>query len=261
MTAGLAGFWLGLIWFAALLVTFLALGAVGWPGRDDECVQQSACYCERFRVGMVKQPSNTWSNLAFVLVGLLILLSAAGAPAEARNPMTTEPFYAISYGLLVITLGPGSMFFHASMKGWAGILDNLSMFFFVSFVLIYDVFRLIGSESVPGFALVYLAVNAALFALRLSWAGSGKWIFGSLVALTVIIEVLVLANLGNAHREFIPWLLTALLLFGLAVVVWSLSNTGGPLCRPGSWFQGHALWHILTAATTGFVYLYLLTEV
>jgi len=30
-------------------------------------------------------------------------------------------------------------------------------------------------------------------------------------------------------------------------VVFALSRTGGPLCRPESLLQGHALWHLATA--------------
>lgn len=39
--------------------------------------------------------------------------------------------------------------------------------------------------------------------------------------------------------------LASLLLGG---IIFSLSRTGGPLCQPDSLFQGHGLWHVLTAA-------------
>jgi hypothetical protein len=34
------------------------------------------------------------------------------------------------------------------------------------------------------------------------------------------------------------------------------SRTGGFLCDPDSLLQGHAVWHLLCAGTTGSIYLY-----
>lgn len=44
---------------------------------------------------------------------------------------------------------------------------------------------------------------------------------------------------------------TALGCLILGGIIFSLSRTGGPLCQPDSLFQGHGLWHILTAAALG----------
>ena len=35
----------------------------------------------------------------------------------------------------------------------------------------------------------------------------------------------------------------------LGVIINGLSRTGGPLCRPESLLQGHAAWHVLSAAS------------
>ncbi|MEI2620306.1 MAG: hypothetical protein V9G09_06160 [Candidatus Nanopelagicales bacterium] len=37
----------------------------------------------------------------------------------------------------------------------------------------------------------------------------------------------------------------------LGAVAFALSRTGGPLCDPDSWFQGHGVWHVLTAVALG----------
>jgi hypothetical protein len=85
------------------------------------------CYCEQVLPGkMIKQRSNTWSNLGFVLVGLIMLASLPAVVAgSGRDPMEERTFYAVLYGCVVIFLGPGSMFFHASMKKWGGWIDTL----------------------------------------------------------------------------------------------------------------------------------------
>jgi hypothetical protein len=42
--------------------------------------------------------------------------------------------------------------------------------------------------------------------------------------------------------------LTTIACMGAAAGVHASSRTDGPLCRPDSVFQGHALWHVLSAA-------------
>ncbi|NIM94240.1 MAG: hypothetical protein GTO18_11085 [Anaerolineales bacterium] len=258
----------GLGEFVISMVVFFILGLAGWPGKDDSCVQnrsggaENACYCERFHPGMIKQPINTWSNLGFVFVGLLILAflgnEVLGGSAPG-NPMATATFYSVGFGAAVIFLGPGSMFFHASMKKWGGWIDNLSMYMFISFFLLYEVVRVLDA-GVGLFIVLFLGVNIGLGILTWMVDDSGKWIFGVLVAITLTTEVVFLTtNAGGLEREWMPWLLLALISFGAAFIIWLLSNTGGVLCNPDSWLQGHAVWHLLAAVSTGFLYLYLLT--
>jgi hypothetical protein len=40
----------------------------------------------------------------------------------------------------------------------------------------------------------------------------------------------------------------AVAMFGVGLLVWFFSRTGGALCDPNSLLQGHALWHLLAAA-------------
>ena len=43
----------------------------------------------------------------------------------------------------------------------------------------------------------------------------------------------------------------------VATLFWTLSQTGGPLCDPHSWFQPHGLlWHVLAGVTAVMMYLY-----
>lgn len=65
-------FLIGLAVSAVSIGALFLLGALKWieSSSPDPCVKTDTCYCERLRLGMIKQPSNTWSNLGFVLVGL-----------------------------------------------------------------------------------------------------------------------------------------------------------------------------------------------
>lgn len=49
--------------------TLFWLGYRGWPG---EMGVTALMFCERLRDGVVQQPSNSFSNIGFILVGLTI---------------------------------------------------------------------------------------------------------------------------------------------------------------------------------------------
>ncbi len=42
--------------------------------------------------------------------------------------------------------------------------------------------------------------------------------------------------------------------FGVGLVIWALSRTGGPWCRPESLLQGHAVWHVAAAWAVWLLY-------
>ncbi len=259
---GFVGLWIGLIGTAVALTIFFVLGSRGWPGEVDDCVARDDCHCERPRGGMIKQPSNTWSNLASVFVGLLILFHAGDAGAVSGNPMVTVPFYPITYGLLVIGLGLGSMFFHASLRRWGSIVDNLAMYWFLSFVVLYDLYRVLDANNLGMFILIFLFVNVALAAVRLQNERSERYVFPVLFLWLIIIEILISSGaFGDIglHRQG-PWLGLEVVIFVVAFGIWLLSGSGKPWCRPDSWIQGHAIWQILGALAAGFLYLNLITE-
>lgn len=261
------GLWLGILETGVALVLVFILGSGGWPGEDDDCIARQDCHCERLRSGIIKQPSNTWSNLAFVLVGLVILGARIWDRTKAvdvQNPMATVPIYSITFGILLVTVGLGSIFFHASIKRWGSVVDNLAMYLFLTYVILYDLFRLAGWDNVAAFFLVFILVNIGLGAVRLWKERSEKYVFRVLFGSLIAVEVLLALNLPIAagiFRDWTPWLAAELIAFGAAYLIWYLSATGRPLCRPDSWLQGHAVWHIIGAAAVGFLYLNLLSEV
>src|SRR4051812_15596025 len=103
----------GVVGTALALLIFFYFAALGWPGEPSGCALKTpdTCFCERFlRAGeLIKQPANTWGNLGFITVGLLILRQVGTDRARAvlpHNPMTSATGYATIYGVLVVFLGP-----------------------------------------------------------------------------------------------------------------------------------------------------------
>jgi hypothetical protein len=59
------------------LVVFFSFAVAGWPGKPGGCrndFTSSGCFCERPRHAnfWIAQPANTWSNLSFPFVALII---------------------------------------------------------------------------------------------------------------------------------------------------------------------------------------------
>jgi len=245
----------------ALCVAFAALGAfawAGWPGAPNRCLASGSCFCEAARTGLVRQPANTLSNLGFVAVGLAV--AAASGRRRARggargNALAASPLVSTLAALAIALLGPGSMFLHASLTGWGGRVDVLSMYLWASFTLAYAALRAF-AFSTARFAGVFAALLALTFWSKLASEVSSDAIFGLLLAGFLLGEGAVW-RLRPELRQERRWLALALLCFGAGFALWLPSRrSDGALCDPGSWLQGHAAWHLLSAAAAGAIWCY-----
>ena len=239
---------------------FWLLSRGGYPGGPDECIALRDCYCEAIGPGMAAQPANAWSNLGFVLIGLLVLADARSRLGGGR--IAREPRVAWLYGAVAVFLGLGSFAFHGTMRAWGGYADVLSMHAFLAFVLAYDLDRIqrwTWTRFISWFGAL-LAVFALL--IGLIPPEHGKTLFAGVVAATLLVEAAVSypalrpwSPVGLVPRRM-PWFWTGLGLFVIAYAIWNISRTGGVWCDPESLLQGHAVWHLLTAASVGSFYLY-----
>jgi predicted membrane channel-forming protein YqfA (hemolysin III family) len=103
-----------------------------------------------------------------------------------------------------------------------------------------------GRKRVMGSALATIVVVGAVMALA---PDLGNALTGVVGVAAVVTEVIVYRA---GHRRFsrrLARLLSAIvLLLAFAGIINVLGRTGGPICDPDSYFQGHAVWHLLTAA-------------
>jgi len=249
---------------AAGIALFLALGVAGWPGFTPNGCRgtepRPTCFCERPRPGLVAQPANTWSNLGFVAVGLAIAAAADRRRLQRRpaNPLTRTRFYPGAFAVTTALLGPGSMFLHGSLTREGGTVDVASMYLFAGLLLAYSAMRLF-RLSRRAFGGVFAAVAGTLIALQVSVGLFVELVFGLLLLAFGAAEGMLRWRRPELRADRRP-LLGAAALFGLAFAVWVPSLSGGPLCDPESLLQGHAVWHLLCAASAGSVFLYLASE-
>lgn len=262
-------FWYAVGYGGAAVVLLMALAAtvsaggrsrparvVTWERWRPATCMPDRCFCEPVRGRTVRQPINTWSNLSFVGIGLAVLAQAQRDgrrmwPAAQANRMRTLPVYAWVYGLVTVSIGLTSGFYHSSLSFAGQCMDIASMYLLATFMLLYNMAPPILAR--PGaFAAGYLALNAVLLGPAFVWPVSRRPLFVLLVAGVLVSEGVRRWRRGWRRRRV--WWWAALVSLALAGLVWIL-DLGGALCDPQSWFQGHALWHLFMAGAIGFVYL------
>lgn len=238
-----------------LLSSFFAAGALGWPG---EFVGAGALFCEAFSDTWIKQPANTWSNLGFVAAGLWMVSYTSigrGNSWIVDNIFTKSQSLPMLYALLVIFIGPGSMALHGTGHAWGHTLDVLAMFTFIMFPIAWTVTHLIRGEE-RAFWVIYLSLTIPLTFAHVFGVlpFSGIVLYAVLIPTTIALEV-ARYFLRPTGRRSIALMVCAIGSFALAFLAWRLSLTGAPLCDPRSLVQGHALWHLLCAGATVWLFL------
>lgn len=221
----------------------LAVGQ-GWLGAD---VGRGGDFCEAARDGAVRQPANAFSNAGFVAAGLLVAWRAGRA--SALGDVLSRPL-ATAYACVVVLLGPASAAMHATQSALGGDLDLLSMYLVASFAAGYALMRLLRRGPVF-FTQVFLLLVAGCQLVGLYphevpvVVFAGNVAFGVLLITAITIEVR-LSRRGPARTD-LRWGAAALLVMVVAFAIWNASQHG--LCDPRSLLQGHAVWHLLGAAS------------
>ena len=183
------------------------------------------------------QPMNTWSNLAFLVVGILAL-------RKKRNP--TAIWFFISCTLLCI----GSAAFHSFLTKAGQRWDVIGMFFVFNFLAIYAMWV---THEVKWFRLAVLA-SAVISLIMARFVADLSTTVVLMVASIFIIGHLVITVFDNkASWKEVLWVL-----FPFAVAFgFRQMDVAGILCNPESFYQGHALWHIFAAWGVYEIYLLL----
>ncbi|MCF6379228.1 ceramidase [Nocardioides KLBMP 9356] len=220
----------------------LAVGQ-GWLGPD---VGRGASFCEAARGSLVRQPANTFSNVGFVVAGLLVARRAGRLPDDAVMSRTVATFFAC----VVVLLGPGSAAMHATQSEWGGHLDMLSMYLVAGFAAAWAGVRWTRAGTTALVTSYVACVTACEVAGR--WPDpvpvvhhAGNLAFGVLLLTAVVLETLVWRRVETAivFRHGVVALAAVLVAF----TIWLLSNAGW--CDPRSLLQGHAAWHLLCAVS------------
>lgn len=199
-------------------------------------------WCEQQLCAWVREPSNTYSNLIYIIVGLYILY-------DTRK---FREVYLKVLGYFSILLGFMSGFYHASGSLIGELFDFSAMFLFSSYFITAALARLYGwgNSKVLSTALI---LAGGTIAANVIYPLAGPYLFASQMILSFYLEFRIWKQPNIAHAKFKNFIISFLLL-QLAFVIWNLDRSR-IVCDPDNhWISGHAIWHILTGFGALYVY-------
>lgn len=240
----------------ALLISAITLGvlmslpASTWADWRPATCLQHGCFCERPNQNSpIRQTANTISSLGYIFSGALALTSSKNARRFSRG-------HAVIFGASSLVIGIGSAFYHASLTFTGQFFDVLGMFMLATLMLVYAFERIWGLRFAATVGL-YLTIVLFLSLLQISLPDTRRFVF----ALALIIALFFEARYLKQQTPIIATkkLRLGITLLAVAYVIWILDNTR-IVCFETSLMQGHALWHLLGAASVWLLYQYYASE-
>jgi len=201
-------------------------------------------YNETWIAGWITQPANSWSNLAYIIVGIALFGSAQGR----RGPQDSRLLLPIAAILVGIT----SFLYHASSTFFFQVSDLASMYILSSY-LVADALKRSGGISRQGFPAALLALFAASVAALLLVRGkSGAVIFAAQILAAIAVEIGIYRK-SAAKSHYIDYGL-ALAMCALAFVFWIVDYRGLFFDPENHFIQGHAIWHVVNSSCYVFLF-------
>jgi len=227
-------------------------------------------YAERVYIDDVfRTRANTWSNLAYVVVGLYGI--AIGwhdlrrpSPGAAGSLVQT-PALSLAFGVACCYLGAGSGLFHASLTRLGQQLDVAAMYVPLLVLIAMNLGRWVPHLSfgrrhrnLPTWPILIVLVGlAGVFLFLYKWSMSSRIVLCTLIGTLGLLAVL--DRFRVPRKMGVCWLAWSCLALVAAVICRQL-DIAGRFTGPDAWLQGHALWHILTGLSLGCIYIYYRSE-
>lgn len=235
---------------------FLTLD-LDWSSMEEATCfsEDKGCYCELIHPEdtTIRQEVNAWSNLVFVVAGLFMIVHACGIDAGGV-PMTRV--LGIAFGSIQILIGTTSFLYHASLTLVFNFFDVAAAILMASFLLVYAWSRIF-NLSRRSCVIAYLLLLACSLPLWRFYIPLALMIFGIGFELYHLMVQL-------KKKQDVPtamfWLYPAAVILLLLSILVSDMSIAGVECSRSSWFQSHALWHILMSFCMIIVYVYFVLE-
>lgn len=195
-------------------------------------------WCEETICEWISEPANTWSNLGYLIVGLIVTYLAF------KNKQSPE---LKQFGPIVFLMGAMSFFYHQSNFYGSQILDFIGMFFFVGWVIGINLIRL-GKLQRKNFIIFNLVSGLLLTGLvHVMYLYGIK--FQSIVLFAAIGILITEIQLRRKESYDMSWFVAALITMAVAFV-FSILDGKRIWCTPENhgWVeQGHAVWHWISS--------------
>ncbi len=196
-------------------------------------------FCEQRLCGWIVEPANTWTNIGFLIVAILIHRTQTEA-------IETKRLFARATVVLFL----GSTLFHATGTVFGKMADVSAMFVLSMGILSVAAkryFKLSDRKTEIGYVVGLALSLGFLFITKV-----GNVLFGAELFFAALLEAGVWRRGERTIRPQLALFSVASLV--LAFTFWNL-DVAGILCKPSNHIlTGHGLWHLLAAASIYFLF-------
>jgi hypothetical protein len=201
-----------------------------WDGFE----KNNYLFCEEQLCAFVTEPANTWTNIGYLIVAIMILKQK-----EVTNRRVKNLFFTASFCLFI-----GSSLFHMTSTFWGRLVDVSTMFILSMTILTLSVERYSEMSEKKANLFFVLGLTLSLTFLFVMKFGHVLF-FGQLVAVTIL-EF----RLGKTTKSLdMKGVKLAIIFLIVAFTFWIL-DVAKVLCHPGNHIlTGHGVWHLLAGAS------------
>lgn len=204
-------------------------------------------WCEAQNNSWIIEPANTWSNLAYITMGLFIANHSQKFKSKAIR----------SYAWVMIAMGLCSGIYHASYTFVLQILDFFGMYLMTYLMALIQMKRLGWVEDTMSPRNFWgLVMGTTIFTV---WCDLyTNFPIQSIIAIQTLFilgsEALIWKRRTIDYPVHYFWFGA---IFMFVAITFSALDVSRTMCNPNDhWIQGHALWHIFSSIGITLTYLH-----
>lgn len=219
-----------------------------WYEYSEKFGHGTVNWCEEHLCAWITNPANTWSNLGYIIVGILGIYLAR----SAKSPRALRIL-----GVNIILMGLGSFAWHASNIHPTQVLDFIGMYLYTYLILSWNFWRakLLSSKKRKVFFLL-LTVGSTLTCYLFYYLKINMQFIITVTALAIVGSEYLARKKGSIPTNKSYFYLS--MLFLVIAQAFSQLDLHRIWCEPTNHIilQGHALWHIFGSVGVFFSYLH-----
>lgn len=199
------------------------------------------CFCEAPTAGLLAQPVDAISSLAFVALGAWVLVARRDLPGPGIREHRLVPIA----GAILCAIGLGSFFYHATLSYLGQFLDIFGMYLLGVLLILGALYRS-GRLSFRAAAIAFVAANVVLAVVQYAVPDARRILFAVILVPGLVLESLRSTTGPAVSGWRLRYLAPAIGLVVVAFAFWLIDQVG-LVCDPWALWQGHGVWHVLTA--------------
>lgn len=200
-----------------------------WHGLFERFGAPNVDWCERAVCALINEPSNAWSNLAYILPAAWLFrrASEAGSAEGAR------------VALAGLFMGAASFAYHATNNLATQYLDFFGMYVWAAYLIVLRLRRAYGLASGPAPYWLFVAGLSALTPVLHAYGLPFQAVVAVLAFVLLGLELVCRKKGVHGDGRLIAGAAAAFFIGAC----FSAADVSRFFCWPDSWLQGHALWH------------------